>query len=217
MKILRKIFTPKILGLIAFVIAKLLHFTFRYKSVNVEVLESNTDKTKGCIFALWHQDLLATATYGQEQSKRNKIYNMTSRSRDGEIVSAFFNKMGFGTIRGSSSRGALSGLKSMIDVLKAGNSVCVAVDGPRGPIYEAKPGVILLAKKSGRPIIPFAAKISNKIILHSWDRCEIPMPFAKCTILFGNPIFVDENADSQEIEAKKIELENILKSFKSVK
>src|SRR5262249_57810942 len=97
-----------------------------------------------------------------------------------------------------STRGAHAGLIQMIRAVRSGKSAAFTVDGPRGPIYEAKPGALLLAKKSGAAILPFSISLDRSWKLPSWDRIEIPKPFARAFVVIGERIYVRDADDEAE-------------------
>lgn len=113
-------------------------------------------------------------------------------------MSTFLHCLGFSTVRGSSNRKAVSGLVTLIRALKGNSSVAVTPDGPRGPIYSAKPGVAFLATKTGIAFVPFGSAISRKWVLKSWDRYEIPKPFSKCVFHIGKPVTIDPSLNAEE-------------------
>lgn len=214
MRLFQRLLTPKTIGLLAFSLIRLIHSMVKYEWRNREILDSNVSPDKGAIFAFWHQDLIATSYFGGKHNKTNQIHIMASLSRDGEIISHFLRRCGFGIVRGSSSRRGGEGLRKLLEVLKNEKSVAIAVDGPRGPLHKVKPGVILLAKKSAKPIIPFAIHCTKKFSFNSWDRCELPLPFSTSTITFANPIYVPSDASTEIIKERANELEKTLLDLK---
>ena len=86
----------------------------------------------------------------------------------------------------------------MIRLMRKGYPTGFSIDGPRGPRYEAKPGPVILARKTGNPILPFVIEPRKFWTLKSWDRMQIPRPLTKAMVIIGEPIYVDENADDAE-------------------
>ncbi|MFN0084757.1 MAG: lysophospholipid acyltransferase family protein [Blastocatellia bacterium] len=143
------------------------------------------------IYCFWH-NRIPTATFFW----RNRgIVVMSSRSFDSEYIARFIQRFGYGTAKGSSTRGARAGLIQMIRAVRAGKSAAFTVDGPHGPIYETKPGALLLAAKTGVPILPFSISLDRCWRLPSWDRIEIPKPFATAHVVIGPPIRVTDPDD----------------------
>ena len=125
------------------------------------------------VYCFWH-NRIPIATYFW---RHRGIVVMSSRSFDSEYIARFIQRFGYGAAKGSSTRGALSGLIQMIRAVRSGKSAAFTVDGPRGP--TAKPGALLLAKKTGAAILPFSISLDRCWRLPSWDRIEIPKPFTK--------------------------------------
>ena len=193
---------------------KLIRRTFHSKWTDRTAVESLYAQQRSFIFAFWHCEMLACAHFGIEENKHNPIAILTSLSRDGQILARTMKGFNLQIIKGSSSRGAVSGLVNMKKSLDAGINIAVAVDGPRGPRCRVKSGVILLAKAAQSPILPVAIHVSRKIVLNSWDKSEVPLPFSHCTLHPGKPIFIPKNADKLDIERKKKELEFVLHTLK---
>ena len=130
---------------------------------------------------------------------------MSSRSFDSEYIARFIQRFNYGAARGSSTRGARAALIQMIRAVKAGKSAAFTVDGPRGPIYQAKPGPILLASKSGAPILPFSISLDRWWKLPSWDGLQIPQPFARALVVIGEPIHVSEHDHENELTLTRLQ------------
>jgi lysophospholipid acyltransferase (LPLAT)-like uncharacterized protein len=148
------------------------------------------------VYCFWHNRIPA-ATYFW---KNRGIVVMSSQSFDSEYIARFIQRFGYGAARGSSTRGARSALIQMIRAVKSGRSAAITVDGPRGPIYEAKPGALLLAAKSGAAILPFSISLARSWRLPSWDRIEIPKPFTRAVVVIGQRIKVTNGDDPLQYE-----------------
>ncbi len=155
--------------------------------------EHHTDR-EPMIYCFWHNRIPIATWFW----RRRGIVVMSSRSFDSEYIARFIQRFGYGAAKGSSTRGALAGLIQMIRAVRAGKSAAFTVDGPRGPIYEAKPGALLLAKKTGAAILPFSISLDRCWRLPSWDRLEIPKPFAKAHVVIGERIYVKDADDEAE-------------------
>lgn len=155
--------------------------------------EHHTDR-EPMVYCSWH-NRIPISTYFW---RRRGIVVMSSRSFDSEYIARFIQRFGYGAAKGSSTRGARAGLIQMIRAIKSGKSVGFTVDGPRGPIYEAKPGALLLAKKSGAAILPFSISLNRCWRLPSWDRIEIPKPFARAFVVIGERMYVKDANDEAE-------------------
>ncbi|MDX2030640.1 MAG: lysophospholipid acyltransferase family protein [Blastocatellia bacterium] len=143
------------------------------------------------IYCFWHNRIPTATFFWRDRG----IVVMSSQSFDSEYIARFIQRFGYGTAKGSSTRGARAGLIQMIRAVRAGKSAAFTVDGPRGPIYEAKPGALLLAAKTGAPILPFSISLDRCWRLPSWDRIEIPKPFATAHVVLGPPIHVADADD----------------------
>lgn len=158
------------------------------------------------IYAYWHDRMFLT-TYILRN--RGTLF-LTSRSFDGEYLARIMQRLGFVVIRGSSSSGGSEALAALTKSMLDGHAASLTVDGPRGPRYESKIGAIILAKRTGNPVIPVIIESKRHRKMNSWDRLQVPFPFSSAVALFGEPIYVDHEADETEIEAKHRELQNSL-------
>lgn len=158
------------------------------------------------ISAIWHNRIFLTAYFWRRQG----FTVMVSRSFDGEYIARAAQRLGYGVIRGSSTRGGSAALTEMVRLMRRQRSMALMVDGPKGPLYKAKPGVVRLAKKSGIPIVPMVIEAEKFWTVGSWDRLQIPKPFSRARILLARPIFVSATADGAELEEKLGVLQNKL-------
>ena len=148
----------------------------------------------GKILCLWHGRPFPLMTRVQGVS----LTVLISLSRDGELINSILATMGFRAARGSSGPSGARALAACIKLLRAGEIVVVTPDGPRGPSGVLQAGVVTMAKKSGRPIIPTGSSSRPRITTRSWDRFTVPLPFARSVVLFGRPIYVEEGANEAE-------------------
>ena len=147
------------------------------------------------IWCFWHRCVIPAAY----RFRGKKIAVMTSRSFDGEYIARVINRLGFSAVRGSSSRGAVGALLGMRRELEQGHTVAFTIDGPRGPIYVAKPGPVLLAKKTGKPVGCFYIALHRAWVLRSWDRMMIPKPFSRAVFYASAPMFVPPDATDEQM------------------
>jgi lysophospholipid acyltransferase (LPLAT)-like uncharacterized protein len=137
------------------------------------------------ILAHWHGDELALFHLVRPYN----LATMTSTSRDGEIVDFLIRKLGGDTSRGSSTRGGVAALKGLIRLCRSGRIVSIAVDGPRGPIYQPKPGVFELSKICGAAIVPVGVVANHSFVFkNAWNKAFLPLPGSKVVIYFAQPI-----------------------------
>ena len=158
------------------------------------------------IYTAWHgQILLMPHLCGWLKARV-----LASRSEDGELVARFIARFGLEVVRGSSSRGGAEALRALARLLAEGTGVFVVPDGPKGPKEVVKPGIVMLARLSGAPIVPMALGASREWRLRSWDEFRIPKPFARCVMRFGEPIRIPRKLDRAREEAARKEVENAL-------
>jgi hypothetical protein len=194
-------------------IIRLLAATWRYRVHGREHVESADTAGRPLIVAFWHGRILP----GMIWFRNRGIVVITSENFDGEWIARIIRRFGFGTARGSSSRGAVKALVQLRRDMQAGKSTAFTLDGPRGPRHVAQPGAVWLARATGHAILPFHAEADRYWTLNSWDRSQIPKPFATVTLCIGEPVLVgaDEDVDAAvaalertlgEIEARTLSL-----------
>jgi lysophospholipid acyltransferase (LPLAT)-like uncharacterized protein len=176
------------------VVSRAILATTRAEWVNEEPQERIRAAGKGVIFMLWHGRLLPCIYLHRHQG----IVGIVSRNRDGEYLARLMHRWGFATARGSSSAGGGEALRALVRHLRAGRSVAITPDGPRGPREVMTPGVVTLARLSGAPIIPASAGASRGWWFGSWDRLLVPQPFARIRMVFGDPVEVPRDLPERE-------------------
>jgi hypothetical protein len=157
------------------------------------------------IHAFWHGRILPGTVY----FKRRGIVVITSENYDGEWIARIIGKFGYGTARGSSSRGALKAMLQLVRDVRD-RPVAFTLDGPRGPARVAQPGALWLSKATGNPIIPFHLEADRHWTMKSWDRSQIPKPFARVGLAFAPPIVVPRDADAAALAEWARRLETAL-------
>jgi hypothetical protein len=190
---------------------KLWGSTLRFSRTNYQAMTSMEEQGQSIIFALWHDELFPLTYLHRNEG----VVAVVSSSKDGEILARVMERLGFGTVRGSSSR---KGLKALLAALKEvrtkGRHVVLTVDGPRGPRHQAKPGAVFLASKAGVPILPVRVRISRaKIFEKAWDRFQLPLPFARCEAIYGEPYQVPEKLDASSLAAEQDRLTKKLEAL----
>ena len=184
-------------------LTRLLLMTVRVTVMHSERLERVQQPGKPLLYAFWHGRQMTLFKAKPEK----RIAVMTSLSQDGQMQTKICQFFGLTVVRGSSSRGGLRGLLAMRSCLGRGLSVGVAVDGPKGPAYQAKPGILMLAKYCQTAVIPITVGLSRKWVLsRAWDRFVIPKPFSRATVGYGEPLIVPEQLDSSQLQALTEEL-----------
>ncbi|MEA2761096.1 MAG: hypothetical protein QOD47_380 [Gemmatimonadaceae bacterium] len=157
--------------------------TWRVRVLNGDAVHKLRASGLPFIFALWHGHLLPLLW----QHRGEGVKVLISEHRDGEIVARAAESLGYGLIRGSTTRGADRALISLVRELQAGREVAITPDGPKGPAEKFAPGALVAAQRSGSFILPVAVSATSSWRLKSWDRFMIPKPFARVTIAYGVP------------------------------
>jgi lysophospholipid acyltransferase (LPLAT)-like uncharacterized protein len=158
------------------------------------------------IMAFWHGRILpATLRF-----RNRNIIVITSENFDGEWIARIIERFGYGTARGSSSRGGLKALLKLVRDMEAGKPTGFTIDGPRGPARVAQPGALWLAKATGNPVLPFHLESSSHWTMSSWDKTQVPKPFATVAVVMGEPLYVPRATTAAELEAARGELERRL-------
>lgn len=183
--------------------------TFRlHKHGDAKALEFLKEK-RGLICVSLHCDLPVQAAIARAYRKDcTAITGLISASRDGQIFADFLRRLGIETVSGSSSKKGVQGMLGLMHALEAGHVVVIVVDGPRGPRGNVKPGALWLSKHSGVPIVALGSRVSPKIKLGTWDRAEIPLPFARWDLHVSDPIYPSDNdaKTCEELANKLFEL-----------
>lgn len=180
--------------------------TIRWETAGLEKQQLVERSGRLPIWCLWHDRIFAGTYFLKDRG----IVVITSQSLDGEYIARFLKRFGFGTIRGSSTRGGMRALVEMVRWMRAGLPMAFTVDGPRGPRYEAKKGAVLLAKKTGNPLLPFSVELARHWTVKSWDRLQIPKPFTRARFVVAEPIYVPVDASDEDLELKLRELQAAL-------
>jgi lysophospholipid acyltransferase (LPLAT)-like uncharacterized protein len=168
------------------------------------------------IICVWHNRMpaaVATYQFVRDRWPGKGLAAMISASRDGSLVANVAERFGIQPIRGSTSRRGGQALLEAATWMERGYSVVMLSDGPRGPAYTVKQGIIKLAQLSGRPIIPVSNYSRWKMRLPSWDRFQIPLPFARCLACYGEPIWVPREATEAECEQLRLKLETAMRAI----
>ncbi|MEY4386743.1 MAG: hypothetical protein RLY20_2026 [Verrucomicrobiota bacterium] len=185
------------LAWIASMLMRLLALTLRYRVVRPGKIPETP-----VIFALWHNRLAlcmkAYRSIARPGHADDRLAALISASKDGAFLAAILENFRVQPVRGSSSRRGAQALIELTSCAERGCDLAVTPDGPRGPCYVVQDGVLTLAQLTGSPIIPFGYKLSWKISLKSWDRFQIPLPFARCDMILGKPITVPREATEQQ-------------------
>jgi lysophospholipid acyltransferase (LPLAT)-like uncharacterized protein len=154
----------------------------------------------------WHGRILPATFYFRRQG----IVVITSENFDGEWIARIIERFGYGTARGSTSRGALKAMHQLVKDMRAGKPAGFTLDGPRGPARVAQAGAVWLASATGNPLLPFHLEASSHWSLKSWDRTQIPKPFSTVALVVGEPMEVSRGASPEMLEQTRLQLEQRL-------
>lgn len=180
--------------------------TLRWRVEGLEHYDAAVRTGRPPILGFWHGRILPATIYFRDRG----IVVMTSRNFDGEWIARIIERFGYGTARGSSSRGGSQALREMTRSLRAGAAVGFTLDGPRGPARAAQPGALWLAGATGHPVLPFHLEASRAWTARSWDGTQVPKPFSTVALAIGEPLTVPAGADEQAIIEATAELERRL-------
>jgi lysophospholipid acyltransferase (LPLAT)-like uncharacterized protein len=189
-----------------YVLIRIICSTLRWDVRGGEHVERITANGHRAIFTFWHSCIFSATWLWRKRG----IVVMSSRSRDAEYVGRFIKRFGYGTARGSATRGGGRALAEMAECLSNDLHVGFTIDGPRGPAYVAKPGAVTLARHTGQAILPFHIAARRAVELPSWDRLQIPLPFTRAVAVVAEPIYIDHNASSEEVASKQEALQAAL-------
>ena len=180
--------------------------TLRFEVIAEDGVVPATPPAKG-IFCFWHRCTLPCGWY----FRKFRCSILISQSFDGELIARTLGLLGYGSVRGSSSRGGASGLLALQRVLESGLPVVFTADGPRGPIYQTKIGPVKLAQMTGEAIGSFYLLPERAWVMRSWDRFLIPKPFSRVAVSWARGVEAPGPDDSPEmLEARRLELNDAL-------
>lgn len=185
--------------------------TIRTRVLDKELRPRKRDRSRGYLYGHWHEDIpLLCCKFSYA-----RLCTMASFSRDGEVIANVLKVLGYRIVRGTSRKGWREAFNEMIKAVKEKWDLVLAVDGPKGPRYEVKPGIIYLSKEAGVHIVPVVANAKYKIVFsRSWDRMWVPLPFSPAVLVSGDPIFVAKDSSEMAFEQKRKEVEEALHSLK---
>ena len=183
--------------------------TLRPEYVQRQIEQQVQEARTPILFAFWHGRMLYFLKLYEYLGSRVTI--LVSQSRDGELVAQLLSRFGLSTTRGSTSRGGARGLLAVVNKVRTGVHAGFTPDGPRGPRYQVQPGLVLVAKRTGAPILPMTFGAQWKRVLASWDAFLLPLPFSRIVVVYGEPIYVPADASAASLEAKRREVEASLR------
>jgi lysophospholipid acyltransferase (LPLAT)-like uncharacterized protein len=183
--------------------------TLRWRVEGLQHLEAILASGRQPVMAFWHGRILPATFY----FRRRGIVVITSENFDGEWIARIIERFGYGTARGSTSRGGKKAMLQLVRDMKAGRAAGFTLDGPRGPARVAQAGAVWLASATGNPVLPFHLEASSHWNLRSWDRTQIPKPFSTVALVVGEPIEVRREPTEETLEHARQELERRLEAL----
>jgi lysophospholipid acyltransferase (LPLAT)-like uncharacterized protein len=199
-----------------FLALKTVMLTLRYKwNDRAGMLEKPS--ADPAIFVIWHNRLAlcmeAYRAYSRVKRTGGGLAALVSASKDGAFLAGILEFFKVQPVRGSSSRRGSQALLELTTWAERGYDLAITPDGPRGPCYVVQEGVMSLAQLTGLPIVPVSCSLQWKIRLKSWDRFQIPIPFSKCEMNSGRPVYVPRGITEAERGALRLRIEESLKSM----
>jgi lysophospholipid acyltransferase (LPLAT)-like uncharacterized protein len=200
-----------LISILGYRLVQLLGSTLRWKTEGLEHFDAIVAGGRQPVMAFWHGRILPATYY----FRRRGIVVITSENFDGEWIAGIIERFGYGTARGSTSRGGRKAILQLVRDLAAGKPAGFTLDGPRGPARVAQPGAVWLSKATGNPVLPFHLEARRAWTLSSWDRTQIPKPFSTVAISMGEPFQVASDADEGALEQARLMLEERLKMLET--
>ncbi len=202
-------FQAAAIATVGYHLINLLGRTLRWRVEGFQHFEAIYAAGRQPVMAFWHGRILSATYY----FRRRGIVVITSENFDGEWIARIIERFGYGTARGSTSRGARKAMLRLVRDMEAGKAAGFTLDGPRGPAKVAQPGAIWLSRTTGHPVMPFHLEASSYWSLGSWDRTQIPKPFSTVALVIGEPFHVPREAADDELERARVELERRLQAL----
>jgi lysophospholipid acyltransferase (LPLAT)-like uncharacterized protein len=207
-RLLKAPLTHRLFSFLAAQYIRLVFVTSRWTYLGTQIPEAYLKAQKPFIFCFWH-GRLGMMVYAWTWKDR-PFHMLMSAHRDGRLISQTIAYFGIAAIVGSTRRGGAQALRSLLKALRAGDTIGITPDGPRGPCQVASPGVITIAKLAQADMVPVTFSTSRRIRLKTWDRFHMPLPFSRGVFLWGEPVPPPSENDPSEIEAARQRLEAAL-------
>ena len=206
----------RLLAALIYTVAQCITATLRFRLEDLSGYFSDVPQEE-IIFAIWHNRLaLALILYRKYVARRDRkrrLVALVSASKDGGLLTGVLEMFKVQPVRGSSSRRGAQAFRELVAWGRRGHDLALTPDGPRGPCYTVQEGVISTAQMTGMPIVPVTYHLSWKIRVKSWDRFQIPLPFAVCTVTMGKALRVPRDTNEAGREKLRLQLEADLRSI----
>jgi lysophospholipid acyltransferase (LPLAT)-like uncharacterized protein len=201
-----KLRNPRVIAIVGVLAANVLRLWLSLVRVRIHFSEKGTnafDKPKdNFLYCFWHENILVPGYY----YGRKDIYLLHSLHADGELMTRIAQNLGFSHVRGSTTKGGMKALRELIRVAEHSH-IAVTPDGPKGPRRVVSPGIVYLASRSCKPVVPFGFGYTNAWRANSWDRMALPRPFSKAFCVVGKSILVPPDLDSAGLEEYRLLVE----------
>ncbi|NQT25464.1 lysophospholipid acyltransferase family protein [candidate division KSB1 bacterium] len=186
----------RLYSLLAWVFIHGISSSLRIHVIGGKEVDELFKKGERLIFSFWHGRHFLVINF----LRRMNANVIVSPSRDGMLIADVLKKSGFGIVAGSSDKSPARALIKAVRRVQEGSNLLVTPDGPKGPIYQVKPGAVFVAKKSGAWVIPMSISAKPALTMRSWDKYQIPLPFAKTLVIYGKPYQLDEDTSQATID-----------------
>jgi lysophospholipid acyltransferase (LPLAT)-like uncharacterized protein len=196
----------KVTSFFASVLIRILGATWRMEIRGCEHLEQARKMSESVIFVFWHGRLLVLSW----SHRGSRVYILASEHYDGDLMGKTIEWLGLGHLKGSTTRGGTRALRELRSLLGGGHDIGLTVDGPKGPRGKVQQGATELSRLASSAVLPVSDTARGRKIFGSWDRFQLPVPFARVIVEYGEPLIVPAGAGAEERERLRIELERRL-------
>jgi len=199
-----------LLGWLIAAVLRVLYGTLRLRIVDPAGIATRGRSGERVLIAFWHDGIVLMPMLLRRLRWPGRVSVLLSWHRDAEIAARAVAHLGIDSVRGSSTRGWMGGLRALLEAHARGDHLVIVPDGPRGPRHRAKDGVVQLARATGRPVIAVGIAASPVRRLQSWDRLQLPLPFARVAVVAAEPIVVPRDADEGAMAAARAAVQEAL-------
>jgi len=170
--------------------------TCRVTVYNGDIMSSIKRGETNIVASFWHYSIIFIFYFVRNYSATA----MVSSSRDGDYIARIAGELGFNTVRGSKNNKGVEALKGMLRAVRAGDNGAIVADGSQGPARKAQAGALLVAARSGKPVVPMVWAASSYFTIKSWDKTAIPKPFSRIDLYFGEPMYLPGKVSVDELQ-----------------
>ncbi len=196
-------------------LVKLLWSSYRFEVEEADGARRRVAGGRPLILTFWHDSLFVLVWYLERLARQGlRVTYLVSPSADGDLAVRMLGVLGGRAVRGSATRSGVKALRGLYrEIVRDGASPVVAPDGPHGPPHRCKAGPVVLARLAGAPVLPIACAASARWRLRTWDRLQLPVPFARIRVTVGAPLEVSSELPEEGLEAQRAELERRLEAL----